>query len=74
MFFLQYLITLLCFVTGTEPQVLQASVCPDISVELLPSSVGTNGIPLSQPGAARSRLSHLLQVSVINGGQILKRK
>lgn len=50
------------FCTGAESQVISASMYFNISLELLPTSAGANGLPLGEYDVTQHRMSHVLQV------------
>jgi hypothetical protein len=48
--------------TGAEPQVISAFMYSDISLELLPTSVGAYGLSLSEYDVTRHCMPHVFQV------------
>jgi hypothetical protein len=48
--------------TGAEPQVISAFLYSDISLELLPTSVGACGLPLSEYDVTQHCMPHVFQV------------
>lgn len=48
--------------TGAESQVISASMYFNISLELLPTSVGAYGLSFGEYDVTQHRMSHVLQV------------